>query len=124
MTYPIIPQTNQPVNYIANDTLARERVSRLSGGEQQRVAIARALVRKPSVILADEPTGALDVETGAQVMGVLRMAASNSGACLVVVTHDAQIAGEMDATWRLCDGRLALDGVRSVDNPGSGTGQP
>ena len=65
---------------------------RLSGGEQQRVAIARALVRGPRLILADEPTGALDIETGASVMALLDEVATESGAALVAITHDLHVA--------------------------------
>ena len=79
---------------------------RLSGGEQQRVAIARALVRSPRVVLADEPTGALDVETGAQVMGLLATATAESGAALVTITHDLNVAALADRQFRLAGGRL------------------
>ena len=65
---------------------------RLSGGEQQRVAIARALVREPRLILADEPTGALDVETGSTVMTLLDDVATQNGAALVTITHDPAVA--------------------------------
>jgi putative ABC transport system ATP-binding protein len=66
---------------------------RLSGGEQQRVAIARSLVRDPRVILADEPTGALDIDTGATVMRLLDDISSDTGAALVTITHDLAVAG-------------------------------
>jgi len=79
---------------------------RLSGGEQQRVAIARALVRRPRLILADEPTGALDVETGAAVMGLLDEIASASGAALLTITHDPSIAAMAGRRYRLEDGVL------------------
>ena len=79
---------------------------RLSGGEQQRVAIARALVRSPRVVLADEPTGALDVETGAQVMALLAAATAESGAALVTITHDLNVAALADRQFRLEGGHL------------------
>ena len=79
---------------------------KLSGGEQQRVAIARALVRGPRVILADEPTGALDVETGRAVMDLLDDAARRTGAALVTITHDLAIAARADRQFRLADGVL------------------
>jgi putative ABC transport system ATP-binding protein len=80
---------------------------RLSGGEQQRVAIARALVRRPRVVLADEPTGALDVETGAQVMALLDRATSETGAALVTITHDLSVAALASRRYRLEGGRLS-----------------
>jgi putative ABC transport system ATP-binding protein len=80
--------------------------SRLSGGEQQRVAIARALVRDPRVILADEPTGALDVETGRTVMELLDAVAHDTGAALVTITHDPDIAALADRRYRLEAGTL------------------
>ncbi|MCS7477755.1 ABC transporter ATP-binding protein [Umezawaea endophytica] len=86
--------------------LAEHRPPRLSGGEQQRVAIARALVREPRVLLADEPTGALDTETGALVVDVLRDATSR-GCGLVLVTHDRDHARKMDDVLELREGRFA-----------------
>jgi putative ABC transport system ATP-binding protein len=79
---------------------------RLSGGEQQRIAIARALVRGPRVILADEPTGALDVETGAAVMDLLDEVAAETGAALVTITHDLAVAARAQRHYRLADGVL------------------
>ncbi len=79
---------------------------RLSGGEQQRVAIARSLVRGPRLILADEPTGALDIETGAAIMALLDEVAENSGAALITITHDANIAALARRHYRLDQGVL------------------
>lgn len=79
---------------------------RLSGGEQQRVAIARALVRRPRVVLADEPTGALDVDTGRAVMALLAEATAERGAALVTITHDLSVAALADRQLRLDAGRL------------------
>ena len=70
------------------------------------MAIARALVREPAVLLADEPTGALDVDTAAQVLDVLRQSCRERGCALVVVTHDPQVAGLMSRTVQLVDGVL------------------
>ncbi|MFI9387532.1 ABC transporter ATP-binding protein [Kutzneria sp. NPDC052558] len=85
--------------------LAKHRPARLSGGEQQRVAIARALVRDPKILLADEPTGALDTETGALVVEVLR-SATDRGCGLVLVTHDRDHAARMGSVLHLSDGVL------------------
>jgi putative ABC transport system ATP-binding protein len=78
----------------------------LSGGEQQRVAIARALVRRPRLILADEPTGALDVDTGQSVMALLDTVATESGAALITITHDVNVAALARACYRLEAGVL------------------
>ncbi|MET0909205.1 MAG: ABC transporter ATP-binding protein [Ilumatobacteraceae bacterium] len=80
----------------------------LSGGEQQRVAIARALVRGPRLILADEPTGALDVETGQSVMELLDDIVRDENAALVTITHDPAIAARSDRHFRLDAGHLTL----------------
>ena len=86
----------------------------LSGGEQQRVAIARALVRGPRLILADEPTGALDIETGAAVMALLDDVAEQSGAALITITHDANVAALARRHYRLDRGVLAPVDVNRV----------
>jgi putative ABC transport system ATP-binding protein len=85
--------------------LAKQKPPRMSGGEQQRVAIARALVREPRVLLADEPTGALDTETGRLVIDVLH-AATERGCGLILVTHDREHADRMGRVLRLTDGVL------------------
>lgn len=79
----------------------------LSGGEQQRVAIARALVRRPALILADEPTGALDIDTGAAVMTLLDEVASETDAALVTITHDLHVAARARRHYRLEAGVLS-----------------
>ncbi|WP_285727317.1 ABC transporter ATP-binding protein [Psychromicrobium xiongbiense] len=83
--------------------------SLLSGGEQQRVAIARALVRRPQLILADEPTGALDVTTGQAVMKLLDEVAAQTGAALVTITHDLAVARLARTHFRLEEGQLSED---------------
>jgi putative ABC transport system ATP-binding protein len=81
----------------------------LSGGEQQRVALARACARRPPLLLADEPTGNLDAESGAHVMGLLRALHAERGGTLVLVTHDAQLAASADRTIALRAGRVIAD---------------
>ena len=78
----------------------------LSGGEQQRVAIARAIVRSPRVLLADEPTGSLDVDTGAAVMDLLQEVTVSTGATLLTITHDLSVAARADRQFRLVAGHL------------------
>ena len=82
----------------------QHRPAELSGGEQQRVAIARALLKQPKLVLADEPTGELDHETGAEVIGYLRNLRDEHGTTVVVVTHDESYIEDGDATLRLRDG--------------------
>jgi len=88
------------------DDKQNRKPSRLSGGEQQRVAIARALANKPSLILADEPTGNLDSETGKMIFELLHNLARSENTTIVVVTHDLSIAGKTDESFRLQDGKL------------------
>lgn len=87
---------------------------KLSGGEQQRVAIARALVRGPRLILADEPTGALDIDTGASIMALVDEVAEQSGAALITITHDANVAALARRHYRLDQGTLSEVDVNRV----------
>lgn len=82
------------------------RPGELSGGEQQRVAIARAVVMKPKVILADEPTGNLDMETGAHVLDLFMMLNNEYGISSVLVTHNMEIASRLNRRIRLSDGKI------------------
>jgi putative ABC transport system ATP-binding protein len=84
----------------------QRRPTRLSGGEQQRVAIARALANKPKLILADEPTGNLDAQTGEQVFNLLHKLTRTENVTIITVTHDLAIAGKTDETFKLHDGIL------------------
>jgi len=85
--------------------------SELSGGQQQRVAIARALVNDPSILIADEPTGALDSKTGAEIMGLFQSLHKDFGQTIIMVTHDAFIAHHTDRIIRLADGHITSDAV-------------
>lgn len=78
----------------------------LSGGQQQRCAIARAIAAKPSIILADEPTGNLDTKTGDEVMALLKTSAKKYGQTLVVITHNEEIAQMADRTVMIADGKV------------------
>jgi len=78
----------------------------LSGGEQQRIAIARALVAQPKVILADEPTGNLDIENGANIVNILKNLAHEQNRCVIIVTHDQTIAEQSDAVLSMQDGKI------------------
>ncbi|MFF1353851.1 ABC transporter ATP-binding protein [Streptomyces sp. NPDC058297] len=82
------------------------RPGQLSGGQQQRVAIARALITRPDVVFADEPTGALDTTTAADILGLLRTAVDRMGATVVMVTHDPAAAAHADRVLFLADGRI------------------
>lgn len=94
---------------------ADQKPNRLSGGEQQRVAVARALVRRPRLILADEPTGALDVATGEAVMTMLDAMAGESGAALVTITHDLHVASLARRTYLLDEGVLHEVDIDTAD---------
>ncbi|MFE4335360.1 ABC transporter ATP-binding protein [Streptomyces sp. NPDC056831] len=85
---------------------AAQRPGELSGGQQQRVAIARALANRPALLIADEPTGQLDAETGLAVMELLRAVVRSEGVTALVATHDAQLLGLADRVLELSDGRI------------------
>lgn len=80
--------------------------SRLSGGQQQRVSIARALANRPSIILADEPTGNLDSETGKKIFDLLHQLSRKENTTILAVTHDMDIAGKTDHSFKLKDGKI------------------
>ncbi|WP_338897020.1 ABC transporter ATP-binding protein [Streptomyces sp. TG1A-60] len=89
------------------DGLEHRRPGQLSGGQAQRVAIARALVTEPDVVFADEPTGALDQRTSEEVIALLTSVPRASGAALVMVTHDADVAAHCDRILQVRDGRIS-----------------
>jgi putative ABC transport system ATP-binding protein len=92
------------------ETRAASFPDRLSGGEQQRVAIVRALVHQPRLVLADEPTGNLDIATGGKVLDLLDRLVRAQGRTLILVTHSAEVAARADRIIRLVDGRLSAEG--------------
>src|SRR5690606_24005724 len=81
--------------------------SQLSGGEQQRVAVARAIAKRPDGLLCDEPTGALDYDTGKLVLAAIARANTDLGTTVIVITHNAAIAGMADRVLRLRDGQIS-----------------
>ncbi|ATL31020.1 ABC-transporter ATP binding protein [Streptomyces formicae] len=90
---------------------AEQRPGELSGGQQQRVAIARALANKPALLIADEPTGQLDAETGLAVMELLRAVVRSEGVTALVATHDATLLGLADRVLELGDGEIVEHGA-------------
>jgi putative ABC transport system ATP-binding protein len=94
--------------YVGLGERLKHRPSELSGGEQQRVAIARALANKPSLLLADEPTGELDAHTGAEIISLFRRL-NDDGTTIVVVTHDEELAGAARRQIHMRDGRIVGD---------------
>ena len=87
------------------DTVVGERGVTLSGGQKQRVAIARAIVNEPSMILADEPTGALDSKTSAEIMELF-LSLNDQGRTVIIVTHDQKIAEQCDRIIEISDGKI------------------
>ena len=87
--------------------------SNLSGGEQQRVSIARAIAKKPDILLCDEPTGALDSKTGKSILKLLKEISSTGNQCVIIVTHNANIALVADRVIHLSDGKIVKDEVNS-----------
>lgn len=88
----------------------RSRPSQLSGGQQQRVAVARSLANSPELLLADEPTGALDTKTGVEVLALFRALNEQQGVTVVIVTHDPEVARATNRVVRIQDGRVFYDG--------------
>ena len=131
LEYGVLPRAER--RRLAVDALARvgladrahHRPNQLSGGERQRVAIARALVRRPDVIFADEPTGALDTDTGRSVLGLL-MDAAGEDTGLVVVTHDPNVAARFPRRLHIRDGIVteSCDAAGARGSSGDGEGRP
>lgn len=90
---------------VGMDSMAKKPVNKLSGGQKQRVAIARAIVNEPSVILADEPTGALDSKTSSEIMELFH-SMNNAGKTVIIVTHDLEIAKQCGRIIEISDGKI------------------
>ena len=99
---------------VSMDDRAHHRPSEMSGGQQQRVAIARAIATHPPIIMADEPTGALDSKTGRHVLDILRQL-YRGGTTILLITHDETIAATAKRVVRLSDGRIISDRIQEVD---------
>jgi putative ABC transport system ATP-binding protein len=95
----------------------------LSGGQKQRVAVARALVHSPPLVLADEPTAALDSRSGREVVTLMQQLARQQNSTILLVTHDNRILDIADRVLNLEDGLLSEDGPLREDSPGSATGE-
>jgi len=94
------------------EAFAAKRPNELSGGQQQRVAIARALITRPSLLLADEPTGNLDTQTAAETFALFRKFNEEFGCAVLVVTHDPRLSERCDRTINLVDGVIVSDQLR------------
>lgn len=88
----------------------------LSGGEQQRVAIARSLITRPAIILADEPTGNLDIKNSEEITGLFRLVNKRLNSTIMIITHDEKVANSCDKVYRMVDGRLNFLGDETYEN--------
>ena len=116
-------QTEEALQKVGLGDRMHHRPNELSGGQQQRVAIARALVNNPAILLADEPTGALDSKTGAEIIGLFQRLHREFGQTVIYVTHDPFIARHTERVIRLADGLMVGD--EKIDHPiEAGTPRP
>lgn len=90
------------------DEIMDKKVNKLSGGQKQRVAIARAMINNPKVLLADEPTGALDVKTSLEIMNVFKQL-NAKGTTVIIITHDMEVANECNRVIEICDGNIGSE---------------
>jgi putative ABC transport system ATP-binding protein len=116
-------QAKEALDKVGLGDRMKHRPNELSGGQQQRVAIARALVNDPAILLADEPTGALDSKTGAEIIGLFQKLHDEMGQTVIFVTHDPFIARHTRRIIRLADGKVSGD--EPVEHPvAAGTPRP
>ncbi|HMJ75387.1 MAG TPA: ABC transporter ATP-binding protein [Iamia sp.] len=120
---PAVAEATRWFGPLGIEGLERRRPGELSGGQAQRVAIARALVARPRAVFADEPTAALDRATGREVVDVLVRACRASGAALLVVTHDPEVAAACDRILHLRDGAVVDPGLVASTTSGAGEGR-
>jgi putative ABC transport system ATP-binding protein len=111
-------RANELLELVGLTNRATHFVHQLSGGEQQRTAIARALVHRPSLLIADEPTGNLDTASAQRVVALLRQIANEQVATLILVTHSAEVAAAAARRIELRDGRIVSDRAVSASAPG------
>lgn len=104
---PALAAAGELLDSLSVASVAHRRAGQVSGGQAQRAAIARAVIHRPAVVLADEPTGALDSDTADQVLGVLLDAVRTRGTTLVLVTHDRRVASRVGHIAQMADGRLS-----------------
>lgn len=104
--YQMVKRAKKLLQYVNLGEKAGRKPTELSGGERQRVAIARALANKPSIILADEPTGSLDSKNGVMVLQRLKELHENENVTLIMVTHDMNVAAMADRTIEVLDGKI------------------
>ena len=108
-------RANEALAKVGLDDRAHHQPSQLSGGQQQRVAIARALVNSPDMLLADEPTGALDTATGQEIMNLFQTL-NEAGLTVIVVTHEAEVANYARRVLRFRDGAITSDTMDEVQD--------
>lgn len=106
-------RVQETLEWVGLTKRSKHRPYEMSGGEQQRVALARALAAQPELILADEPTGQLDSNTGRQIIDLFRRIVRERGVTIVIITHDPQVIAEVDTVYELRDGSL-LDSQKMV----------
>lgn len=109
-------RASELLGYVGLADRVRHRATQLSGGEMQRVAIARALANRPALLLADEPTGELDVATGREILDLFKRL-NQDGTTLVVVTHDDRLAEQADRVIHMLDGRIQSEPQRFTTSP-------